>query len=198
MMKIEELSNHQIVTIVVALLGGDADHIDREDIAIKADELATGKFNWRKYPNRIDLDAIGVALRDAKKAKNSSLVVGSNIRGWMLSSNGLKWLVALNQSKDLVEFSFENLISKIFDSLISEQKRLLSTNAYNLFLQGKKIDITKLDFFEFTRTNEYFKTKANERRYTIVENAIINHTDLEATWNYLVEKFIKEEKTYER
>jgi len=191
-MKIEELSNNQIVTIAVALLGGDADHIDREDIAIKADELATGKFNWRKYPNRIDLNTVRVALNDAKKVKNGQLIVGNNQRGWMLSSKGLKWMVALKQNKKISDLSSLSHVSEIIDSLDFEKERLFSTNAYSLFVSGRKSDITKRDFFEFTRTNEYFKVKARERRYTIVENAIINHSDLEATWNYLAERFLKE------
>lgn len=191
-MKIEEFSNYQIVTIVVALLGGTSDHIDPEDIAIKADELVSGKFNWRKYPNKIDLNSVNVALRDAKKTKNSSLLVGNNQRGWMLSPNGLRWIVALNQSDQLTNFSLEELIPKIFSFLIVEKDRLLQTSAYQLYARDHKGKISKRDFYEFTRTNEYFKEKAKERRYTIIENAIINQPALIATWQYLIEQFIRE------
>jgi len=194
-MKIRELSNHLIVTIAVALLGGDSDHIDREDVAIEANELAKGKFNWRKFPNRIDLYAVRVALNDANKVKNGHLITGNNKRGWMLSPNGLRWIITLSQNKDIDDFSYDGLITNIQNFLLSERERLLSTSAYKLFSQGNKTSITKQDFFEFTRTNEYFKTKAKERRYTIIENAMINHSDLTATWKYLIEKFLKEEMT---
>jgi hypothetical protein len=191
-MKIEELPNYQIVTLAVALLGGTADHIDREDIAIKADELVSGKFNWRKYPNRIDLNSVMVALNDAKKTKNSNLLIGNNQRGWMLSPNGLKWIVALSQGERLTDFNFNDLIPSIFSSLVSEKERLLQTNTYNLYINNKKREITLKDFYEFTRTNEYFKGKAKERRYIIIENAIINQPDLTATWQYLNEQFVEE------
>ena len=92
MKDIQSYSNYEIVTIVLLSLGGISKHIDREDIAVKANEIAPGRFNWRKYPNRIDLDAVGSALRDAKKEKNGQLVVGNNTRGWMLSPNGLQWI----------------------------------------------------------------------------------------------------------
>lgn len=191
-MKIEELSNHQIVTIVVAILGGDSEHVHPEDIAIKADELATGKFNWRKHPNRIDLNAVYVALRDSKKVKNGQLIIGGNQRGWMLSSNGLRWLEAVYKKVEFEDLNLGEVVSRIIESLIVERERLISTNVYHLFINGRKEEITKHDFFEFTRTNEYFKTKATERRYTIVENAVMNDSDLEATWNYLFDKFMRE------
>lgn len=190
-MKIEELSNYQIVTITVAILGGETKHVDEEDIAIKADELASGKFNWRKYPNRINLVTVRVALDDAKKLRNKKLLIGNHVRGWMLNSNGLRWIIALKQSQEINDFPSE-IISRIHDSLIHEKERLLLTNAYNQFINGNKSDISRQDFFEFTRTNEYFKTKANERRYTIVGNAIIDHFDLIATWNYLQEIYLQE------
>ena len=87
-----DFSKPELVTIAVALLGGDAMHVDREDIALKANDLAPGQFNWRKYPERIDLDAVGGTLRTAKKPQNGGLVVGNNTKGWMLSPAGLKWI----------------------------------------------------------------------------------------------------------
>jgi hypothetical protein len=133
-----------------------------------------------------------VALNDAKKDKNSSLLIGNNQRGWMLSPNGLKWIVALSQAGELTEFNFNDLIPKIFSSLISEKEMLIQTNAYNLYVNNKKGEITIKDFYEFTRTNEYFKAKAKERRYVIIENAIINQPELTAIWQYLLEHFVEE------
>lgn len=188
-MKIEELSNHLIVTIIVAILGGESEHIDREDIAIKADELIPGKFNWRKYAHRIDLYTVRVALNDAKKNRNENLIVGDNQRGWMLSSNGLKWLLAIWKNEVIENLDLDTTVSRIFDLISTEQERLMSTNAYLLFKSGRKDEISKLDFYEFSRTNEYFKSKAKERRFLIIENAVLNHQDLSATWNYLLENF---------
>ena len=62
-----EFSKPELVTIAVALLGGDTMYVDREDVAIKVNDIAPGQFNWRKYPERIDLDAVGGQLRTAKK-----------------------------------------------------------------------------------------------------------------------------------
>lgn len=46
------LPNHEIVTLAVYLLGGERQRVDTEDIAVKANELASGRFTWRKYPDR--------------------------------------------------------------------------------------------------------------------------------------------------
>jgi hypothetical protein len=43
------LSNHEIVTLAVYLLGGDTQHVDTEDIAVKANEIAPRRFTWRLH-----------------------------------------------------------------------------------------------------------------------------------------------------
>ena len=42
--KSKALSNHEIVTIAVDLLGGDIQCIETEDIAVKSNELVPGRF----------------------------------------------------------------------------------------------------------------------------------------------------------
>ena len=42
------LSNHEIVTLALYLLGGDTQYVDTEDIAVKANEVAPGRFTWRR------------------------------------------------------------------------------------------------------------------------------------------------------
>lgn len=172
MKKIDSLSNYQIVTIAIALLGGDSEHKDREDIALKADEIAPGKFSWRKYPDRIDLEAVSVAIRDAKKAKYGELVTGNTSRGWMLSKNGLRWILSLNQQEKNITQQLEEKKGAIAITQQNERDRLYRTRAYDLFASGEKEEISVDDFYQFVRINEYFKPKARERRYTLVDNAV--------------------------
>lgn len=188
MEKTDSLSNYQLVTLAVALLGGDAEHQDREDIAIKAHELVPAKFSWRKYSNRIDLEAVGVALRDAKKEKNGELLIGSNARGWMLSSKGLLWIASLQIDKQ-IDSQLRERISITTQNQQGERERLYHTSAYELFVAGKGVDITQRDFFQFARVNEYFKDKARERRYTIVDHAVTGDETLLALWTYLKAQF---------
>lgn len=192
-MENNRFSKPQLVTIAVAILNGDTGHADREEVAIKVNDIAPGRFNWRKYPERIDLDAVGTALRSAKKTQNGGLIVGNNTIGWMLSPAGLKWIKTI----DLDAIYEKLLINKIKPVSISanqevERKRLCNTRAYKLFISGKSKAIALQDFYEFARVNEYFHTKARQRRYTIIANAVIDDNTLSRLWDLLQTKFPKE------
>ncbi len=191
-MRIDGFTNPELATMAVALLNGDVEYVDREDIAIRVNDIAPGRFNWRKHPERIDLDAVGVALRDAKKLKNGGLLVGSNARGWMLSPAGLKWIKAL----DLGAAQDAPPIKHRKDSISAKQEaecaRLRSTKAYKLFIDGESETITLQDFHQFARVNEYFQTRARQRRYAIIDNAVVDDETLSKLWDLLKEKFVEE------
>jgi len=191
-MQIDDFSNPELVTIAVALLDGDVEYIDREDIAIQVNDVAPGRFGWRKYPEWIDLDAVGSALRDAKKPRGGGLLVGNNATGWMLSPAGLKWI----RSLDLGAFQDVQSIKYRRDSIAANQKaecaRLRSTQAYRLFIDSKSEEITLQDFYQFARVNEYFQSKARQRRYAIIDNAVVDDEVLSELWDFLKEKFVEE------
>jgi hypothetical protein len=87
----KKLAQYEIVTLAVYLLGGDQHAVDTEDAAIKAHELALGRFSWRKYPDQINLELVRVYLSDAKKPEKGKLLVGSGRTGWSLTKAGLNW-----------------------------------------------------------------------------------------------------------
>ena len=68
----KSFSNHEIVTLAVYLLGGESKAIDTEDVAVKANEIAPGRFNWRKYPHQINIENVRTFLSDAKKPKKTA------------------------------------------------------------------------------------------------------------------------------
>ena len=43
------LANHEVVVLATYLAGGRTAYTDTEDIAVKANEIAPGRFTWRKY-----------------------------------------------------------------------------------------------------------------------------------------------------
>jgi len=86
-----QLTQREIVTLAVYLLGGDQHAVDTEDAAIKTHELAPGRFAWRKYPEQINLELVRVYLSDAKKPEKGDLLVGSGRTGWSLTKAGLNW-----------------------------------------------------------------------------------------------------------
>jgi len=59
---VKNLANHEIVTIAVFLLGGESHAVDTEDIAVKANEIAPGRFSWRKYPDQINIETVSETI----------------------------------------------------------------------------------------------------------------------------------------
>ena len=191
---IDDLTNYQLVTIVVFLLNGDKLYVDREDVAVKANDLAPGRFTWRKHKEMIDLESVSVALRDAKKPSSGVLLAGSNKLGWMVTQNGLDWINELKLDKITNSNSFKTRKEQISSSSTREKLRLRETNAYFLYRENKKDYITIEDFKAFLRYNDYFKTKSIERRIAVIENAVQEDQELNELWLYLKEVYIKEVK----
>ena len=187
-----EFSKPQLITIAVALLNGDTTYVDREEVAITVNDIAPGRFNWRKYPERIDLDAVSNALRSAKKTQNGGLVVGNNTQGWMLSPTGLKWIKTIDLDSIHEKISIKVRLTSILANQEVERKRLRNTRAYELFISDKSKAIALQDFYEFVRVNEYFQTKARQRRYTIITNTVVEDNILSKLWDLLQTKFPKE------
>jgi hypothetical protein len=84
-----ELANHEIVALAVYLLGGSTKPIETEDIAVKANQMAPGRFTWTKYRNQINLEIVRVYLSDAKKPSKGAYLDGSGNEGWSLTPRGL-------------------------------------------------------------------------------------------------------------
>lgn len=188
-MRVDDLTNPELVTLAVGLLGGDVAYVDREDVAVRVNDIAPGRFGWRKYPERIDLDAVGVALRDAKKAKNGGLIVGSNKWGWMLSAAGSKWVRSLEVDAVEDAHSIKHRKASISANQEAERARLRNTRAYKLFIDGEVEAITLQDFYQFARVNEYFQSRTRERRCRVIANAVADDETLYEVWDFLEKRF---------
>ncbi|OGY99222.1 MAG: hypothetical protein A3B13_02230 [Candidatus Liptonbacteria bacterium RIFCSPLOWO2_01_FULL_45_15] len=96
----EELTNVDIVLYALYLLKGATKKVPTETIAIKSFELARSRFSWRLYPKYPDIEAVRIALFDARKEKNGALVVGRYGKatgkkisdGWIFSPKGIIWI----------------------------------------------------------------------------------------------------------
>ena len=192
-MSLHSLSNIHLVTIALGNLDGHEHPVDSEDVAVHVNELAPGKFSWRKYPEYIDLQVVNQSLQDARRKRNGSLVTGSSSKGWMLSAAGMEWFK---------NFGFESTVGardaiqyrrgSIMRAQGLERRRLKDTQAYVLFCEGKQTQITRNEFFEFAKINEYFPLKARARRYEFIDSAVAGHEELYELWNFLRTTFTKE------
>jgi hypothetical protein len=94
------LTNVDIATYALAVLGGAERTVYSEDIAARCYELAPSRFSWRREIYREkgwpDKYVVKTALEDAKKQEYGALVEGVyaldlSKDGWRLTAEGAKW-----------------------------------------------------------------------------------------------------------
>lgn len=151
----ENLAMHEIVAIAAFLAGGDRKHVDTEDIAVKANEVAPGRFSWRKYRDQIDLEAIYKHLWDLTKPDKGSFVEGSKHAGWLMTKDGIDFaertvgkLPSLRPAREKRPKSEEKWIKR-------ERDRMLSEPAYGKARDGRFSDITLIEAQKFFRLDDY-------------------------------------------
>lgn len=148
------LANHEIVTLAVFMLGGDTRRIDTEDIAVKADEIAPGRFNWRKYPI-IDKETVRKRLWDASKPEKGGYLFGTEKEGWILTKAGLDYAKTSLTSIKKGDLDRKPMGAKERNWLRRERERMLSSDAYQKYLAGRESEITLLEAESFFRIDSY-------------------------------------------
>jgi hypothetical protein len=170
--------NHQIVTLAVYLLGGETRAIDTEYVAVKAAELAPGRYNWRYYPEQINIELVRTFLSDAKKKRCGQYVTGSTNEGWMLTQAGTTF-----SRENVHRLGCENLAVPRKSQadkkwLRRERARLLATAAFAKFLSGEYDAISPSDAATFFRLDEYVTGTARERKVARIVNAFHDDPEL--------------------
>lgn len=180
-----ELSNAEILTLVIYWLGGAGTAVDLEDAAIEAFNLAPKKFSWLKYPDQIDLRVVQYGIRDACKP-DVNYLKGTSKHGYMLTQSGLDWAKQFDEKKQLSTMSRKMSPADLLDK---ERLRLKATRAYQKYAAGEKDKITVMDFREFTRVNDYFPEHIRMQRYSKIDNAAKDDADLQNVWGFIKNKF---------
>ena len=184
----KSLSNYQIVTIAVYLLGGDSRYVDTEDVAVKANELAPGRFTWRKYPDQINIHNVGAFLSDAKKPKNGNYLVGSEKKGWLLTENGHRFVRKL--IKDLKDFDLSRSPISAEERRWRrlEKDRMLASPAFGKLNSMGENAITAQDAEAFFRVDDYVIGEARKRKVNRALNTFANDPDLSQAVKVLAKK----------
>lgn len=171
-------TNFEIVTISLALMGGDAAFADVEDVAIKANELAPGRFAWRKYPQQIDLSRVAVALFDARKEKNGAYVLGSTRKGWMLTEAGLSYARLHTSQVQNADLSRKAQTPRERHWERSERQRMMSETAYFKFVKNEMRDVSQAEAESFFRLDDYVVGQARERKLIRILNVFGDDQEL--------------------
>ncbi len=161
--KTKHLANHEIVTIALLLCGGDARSVDTEDIAVKASEIAPGRFAWRKYPDQINIDTVRKRLWDARKRNMGEFLTGCEKDGWQLTENGVKFAKRAKRRLGNQPVSPRaSLKERRFAR--AEKLRMLGTAAYAKFSAGSLPSITTQEAEVLFRIDDYVLAEQREKK----------------------------------
>ena len=176
--KAPSLANHEIVTLAVYLLGGQARRVDTEDIAVKASELAAGRFTWRKYPDQINIDAVRKRLWDAAKPEKGGYLQGTEREGWVLTPAGLRFANTNRTILQTAGLERKPQSSKERNWQRRERERMLSSEAFAKFIAGTQDAISGQEAESFFRVDAYVTGGAREEKILRAKNAFGDDPDL--------------------
>jgi hypothetical protein len=185
---IKSLANHEIVTLAVYLLGGESHSVDTEDVAMKANEIAPGRFSWRKYPEQINIETVRKRLWDAVKPEKGGFILGSERIGWSLTSKGLNFAKQSVKSANLTDLSKKRFSLQEKQWRRAEKSRMLSTEAYIKFLSGGAEAVTVREAQMFFRIDDYVTGASRERKLSRILNAFADDPELGAAVRELAGK----------
>jgi len=154
-------SNQEIVTIAVFLLGGASVPVDTEDVAMKANEIAPGRFTWRKYKSQVNIEAVRKRLWDAKRLES---INGSERSGWTVTQRGLRLAKELHPKLDQVRFSEGRLSLKEKQWRAAERRRLLGSEAFKYFRMNGEKGVKMQEAQAFFRLDDYVIGELRERK----------------------------------
>ena len=158
------LSNHEVVVLAAYLANAHISPADTEDVAVKANELAPGRFTWRKYADQINIDTVRKRLWDAAKTEKGGYLLGSERNGWRLTQAGFDFaerhLRESQPSQLLKQRSSRN--ERAASS--REIKRMTMEDAYRKFVSGFQREITKSEAEHFFRVDDYVTGKSRRAK----------------------------------
>jgi hypothetical protein len=182
------LSNHEVVTLAVYLLGGDTKPVDTEDIAIKANKIAGARFTWRKYPNQINLGNVRWSLWDAKKPKNGAYLLELGKDDWQLTEAGLEFAKRAARNLKGMDLSRQPISARDRQWQRNERARMSSTEAFTKIHGGAADTVTMREAEEFFRIDAYVTTNSREQKITRALSAFGNDEELGIAVKLLAEK----------
>lgn len=164
-----KVTQPQLVTLALYLLGGAGQPVDTEDVAMRVHELAPGRFSWRKYSEQINLELVRVALSDAGKPESGTLVSGTGRSGWSLTVAGQRWAernVDRLREADLTRKRQERIAGSVDERRWQrERARVLTSDAWRQWsASGASCVVTREAAAELFRVDRYVVGRAREMK----------------------------------
>lgn len=160
----DSFANHELVVLAAYLVGAQKAVADTEDIAIKANELAPGRFSWRKYKDQINIDTVRKRLWDATKQDKGAYLIGSEKTGWRLTKAGFDFARRSVKKTNAATLGKERTSQTEGVSNARELRRMTLEDAFVKFAKGKMEDITKAEAERFFRIDDYVTGKSRSAK----------------------------------
>ena len=155
-----KLANHELVVLAAYLAGAQSTSADTEDIAIKANELAPGRFNWRKYKEQINIDTVRKRLWDATKPEKGAHLIGSEKVGWRLTKSGFDFALRYFDAGNAPQLNKLRTSQAERTAQTREINRMMNDDAFQKIRMGLTTSITKSEAERFFRIDDYVTGKA--------------------------------------
>lgn len=187
---IKTLSNRDILTFVLAEIGGMEKAVHLEKIAVRAFELSPGAFRWSldEFANRIDKDKVRVSLSDLEKPANGRLAraVGLTTPGiakktdlWELTPEGVNWI---KMNKNRIESALRGPRIELKRSLAhSLFKQVTSSTLYKRFLKENTISNSTFEFTDLLECSPDANDYVIQRRFEYLKKqlSLLNDPELD-------------------
>lgn len=177
------LTKKDVTVMALAKLDGTNTVIDTEDAAIAAHAIDRDAFGWKKYPERVDLDAVRTTLRHEGEGKHPR-IEGSIQTGWHLTPHGVSWikanLVLLDDAKVTVApttAAVQRWRAETREAGAAVN-RVRTSEAFRLWTQGEVV--TPRQAAGVFRIDEYTPAKDRSRKAAQLQELTRADEDIEA------------------
>ena len=179
---IVRLTKKDVAVVALAKLGGAATVIDTEDAAIAAHAIDHAAFGWKKYPERVDLDAVRTTLRHEGEGKEPR-IEGSIQNGWHLTPRGVQWIEAngalLSEAPITIAPTSAATRRRRAETrdVGAAVNRVRTSEAFKLWTQGR--EFTSRQAAGVFRIDEYTPAKDRTRKTAQLQELVRGEEDLE-------------------
>ena len=169
-----KLSNQEIVTLALFVLGQGQKGFDIETIAKKADELSPGSFRWKTDPKMISDSNVWDSLSNARKKK----YILEKTSNYFLTEAGVEFSSKnIKNIKDQKNYTsrLRGLDKEIYEST---KIRIMNSSAYSKILQNLNSEITLNEYREMFNLNKYIDKSKELEKVQKYLNMFVNEKDI--------------------
>ena len=186
-----DMANHEIVVLAAYLVGARYSYVDTEDIAVKANEIAPGRFSWRKYKDQINIETVRKRLWDATKPEKGGYLIGTEVKGWLVTEAGRQYAEANLAKLEQWDLS-KNRLSRREQTWVGRERiRMRGEAAYQKLRSGAGSEITPAEAERFFRVDDYVVGDARRAKIERARNVLSNDPELSAAINEIA-KLVRE------